>query len=124
MTVNHSRYMNKIRQLLLGAGRRGISQYELNQKTRTKILALDDLIQILNEWEAKQWVQTFQIRVNGTKKTKMWRATTELVAGFQNVHLRGITPKSEFVDLPPSSSDSPEESPSVSSKISAFQYRK
>lgn len=116
MTVNHNRYMLKIRQLLLGAGKKGMSQYELNQKTRTKHFKLPDMLQILEEWERKQWVQRFQIRVNGTKKTITWRATTELVAGFQNVHLRGITPKSEFVTAE-------EENPEEQSKISAFQFR-
>lgn len=120
MTASHPRYMQKIRLLLLGAGRKGISQYELNQKTRTKIFGLTDLLQILNEWETKQWVQTFKIRVNGNKKTVFWRATTELVAGFQNVHLRGITPKAEFVNVPePVQEGSPEEP----SKIDAFRYR-
>ncbi len=115
MNIDHSRYTNKIRQLLLGAGRVGISQYDLNQRTRTKFFKLPDMLQILEDWEARQWVQKFQIRVNGTRKTTMWRATTELVAGFQNVHLRGVTPKAEFAAEP--------ESPSEETKISAFRFR-
>lgn len=112
--LSHDRYMKKIRTLLLAAGRIGVSQYDLNQKTRTKFFALNDLLQVLNEWENRQWVQKFKMRVNGKRPTTMWRATTELVAGFANVHLKGVTPEAEMVDL---------ENPKEPLEIDAFQYR-
>lgn len=112
--LSPERYMRKVRTLLLAAGRVGVSQYELNQKTRTKFFHLVDLLQILDEWENRQWVQKFKMRVNGKRPTIMWRATTELVAGFANVHLKGISPESEMVDL---------ESPSEPLEIDAFRYR-
>ena len=111
--ANHQRYMNKIRSLLLGANREGISQYDLNQATRTKHFNVSAMLQILEEWERKQWVQSFKVRIYGKRPTTMWRATTLLVEGFQNVHLRGITPHSVMVE--PSEKEELE--------IDAFRYR-
>lgn len=109
--LSHERYMMKIRTLLVSAGRVGISQYDLNQATRTHFFKLPDLLQVLNEWEQRQWVQQFKIR-KASRPSIMWRGTTELVAGFANVHLKGVTPEMVF-----------EENPKEPLEIDAFRYR-
>lgn len=77
--ANIVRYSLKIRQLLLGAGQKGIGQWELNQKTRTKVFNTSDMLMILKEWEAKKWVDSHQVIVLGSKRpTTIWRATTLL----------------------------------------------
>lgn len=110
--ANQQRYAEKVRQLLIGAGLEGMSQYELNQKTRTRFFNVAALLQVLNEWERLGWVQAHRVRVYGTRKTTMWRATTKLVEGYANVHLRGITP--DIVT---------EESPKAPLEIDAFQLK-
>lgn len=76
---NIIRYSIKLRQLLLGAGQRGMSQWELNQRTRTKVFSTNDMLAILVEWENKRWVESFRITVLGAKRpTTIWRASTLL----------------------------------------------
>lgn len=76
--ANHHRYMVKVRQLLLGAGIEGISQYNLNQAVRTRAFNVEDLMLILNEWEKREWVQQFKMKLWAKRPTTIWRATTKL----------------------------------------------
>jgi hypothetical protein len=76
---SHWRYVCKVRQLLLGAGERGISFHDLNQLTRTKVFDQDDLREILNEWLLREWLQSFVVSTGARgRKPTIWRATTLL----------------------------------------------
>lgn len=111
-TANHARYVAKIRNLLLGAGREGISQYHLNQATRTKTFDVNSLLQVLIEWEGKKWVQCFKTHIYGKRRTTIWRATQLLVDAYTNVHLKGVTP-----DVP-----TEQQNPSEPLAINAFRF--
>src|SRR6266403_4565278 len=76
--VNQHRYTAKVRRTLLGAGVQGIGQYNLNQAVRTRYFNVDDLLLILNEWERRQWVQSFKINKLAKRPTTIWRATVLL----------------------------------------------
>lgn len=76
--ISRHRYATKLRQLLLGAGLEGISQYHLNQKSRTRAFSVSDMEEVLEDWLAKQWVQKFKVQLYAKRPTTMWRATTKL----------------------------------------------
>lgn len=102
----------KIRTLLLGAGLDGVTQYDLNQATRTRTFNSTSLLQVLEEWEGKKWVQRFKTHIYGKRRTTVWRATKLLQAEFANVHLRGVTP-----DVPLE-----KQSPSEPLAVNAFRF--
>lgn len=77
--ADYYRYVNRVRNILLGAGEEGITQHELNQKVRTPSWTVTPLYDLLTLWESKQYVQSFTIRpVGSTRNAKLWRATTKL----------------------------------------------
>ena len=90
--VSEWRYRVKIRQLLLGAGLEGISQYHLNQKTRTRHFSVEDMETVLSDWEEKEWVQKFKVQLFAKKPTTMWRATTKLRDEWNNITFDGDVP--------------------------------
>lgn len=75
---SHAKYVMNVRRTLLGAGERGIKFHDLNQLTRTKYLAQDDLRELLEEWKLREWVQSFLITGNRGRAPTIWRATTKL----------------------------------------------
>lgn len=90
--ANHGNYLNKIRHVLLSAGTQGISQHMLNQLTRTKIFQTDDLLEALNEWENRHWVQAFKVKGLSKHPKTMWRATTKLRDEWSNLIIDGELP--------------------------------
>ena len=76
--ANHRRYIEKLRYKLLAAGTQGLSQYELNQVTRTKVFSSNHMLEQLEEWEMKGWVQKFRVKGISKHPKTMWRATTAL----------------------------------------------
>ena len=82
---SHAKYMMRVRQTLLGRGERGIAFHDLNQATRTKYLAQDDLRELLEEWKLREWVQSFLITGGRGRAPTIWRATTKLRDEYANV---------------------------------------
>lgn len=76
--VNHYQYVQKVRHALLAAGEEGITQHNLNQKTRTKIFTSTDLDLVLEEFRTRKWVEEFRVRRLTKHRTIIWRATTLL----------------------------------------------
>lgn len=76
--ANHFNYIERVRMCLITAGTTGISQHDLNQKTRTKIFQRDDMMAILLEWKGRGWVQSFKVKGMSKHPKTMWRATTKL----------------------------------------------
>jgi hypothetical protein len=89
--VDHFQYISKVRRYLLGAGEQGISQSELNQKVRTRIYGADDLLELLEEWEKRSWVQKFRVKRGSRAVAYIWRATTLLRDDF-SVPIEGKLP--------------------------------
>lgn len=90
--ANHSKYLAKMRHTLLAAGTIGISQHDLNQKTRTKIFQKDDMMAALLEWEGRHWVQSFKVTGLSKHEKTMWRATTKLRDEWSSLHIEGDLP--------------------------------
>lgn len=82
---SHAKYMMRVRQVLLGRGERGIKFHDLNQLTRTKYLANDDLHELLDEWKLREWVQSFLITGSRGRAPTIWRATTKLRDEYAHV---------------------------------------
>lgn len=84
------RYKQKVRLILLGAGMNGIPFYDLNQKSRTKVFTQQDLEELINEWETRDWVQVFNPFDPTTKRRKkVVRATTLLRDEWSNLRIEG-----------------------------------
>lgn len=118
---SHAKYMMRVRQTLLGHGERGIAFHDLNQLTRTKYLANDDLRELLEEWKLREWVQSFLITGSRGRAPTIWRATTKLRDEYAMVSADGKI-------LIPSISDQPDpaeqqEDPVVGNFRDAFQLR-
>ena len=90
--VSYFRYKTKLRHILLGAGLEGISQFNLNQKMRTRHFDVSDMNSILAEWEEKEWVQQFKLTMFTKRPTTMWRATTKLRDEWANIKIEGDLP--------------------------------
>jgi hypothetical protein len=80
------RYTQKLRHILLGAGLEGISQFHLNQKSRTRIFSVSDMMEVLEEWESREWVQKFKTQLFAKRPTTIWRATTKLRDEWSTIH--------------------------------------
>lgn len=90
--ISRYRYMAKLRHTLLGAGLEGISQFNLNQKVRTRYFGVPDMMEILSEWEDREWVQRFKTRLFAKRPTTIWRATTKLRDEWNNIRVEGELP--------------------------------
>lgn len=90
--ANHYSYISKVRLILLGSGTQGISQHDLNQKTRTKIFQTEHLLDLLEEWEKRQWVQKFRVRGHTGHAKMTWRATTKLRDDWSSLEIDGELP--------------------------------
>jgi hypothetical protein len=90
--ASHGGYLNKLRLVLLGAGTQGISQHDLNQKTRTKIFQSEDLSAALMEWESRGWVQSFKMTGLSKHPKTIWRATTKLRDDWSSLVIDGDLP--------------------------------
>lgn len=90
--ANHFNYLTKLRHTLLAAGTQGLSQHDLNQKTRTKIFQKDDMLAALLEWENRDWVQRFKVTGISKHPKTMWRATTKLRDEWSSLHIDGELP--------------------------------
>lgn len=86
---SHAKYLMRVRQTLLGRGERGIKFHDLNQLTRTKYLAQDDLRELLEEWKLREWVQSFLITGGRGRAPTIWRATTKLRDEYAHVTADG-----------------------------------
>lgn len=87
---------------MLASGTQGISQHDLNQATRTKIFQTEHLLDLLDEWERREWVQRFRVKgVSGWPKI-MWRATTKLRDEWSSLQIDGELPTQALpgTDLP------------------------
>lgn len=90
--ANHGNFTKKLRLILLGAGTTGVAQHILNQKTRTKIFQRDQMVEILDEWQIRGWVQKFVV-VGLSKHPKVvWRATTKLRDEWSSLQISGELP--------------------------------
>lgn len=100
--ASHAKYIMRVRQTLLGRGERGISFHDLNQLTRTKYLAQDDLHELLDEWKLREWVQSFLITGNRGRAPTIWRATTKLRDEYAHVSEDGniFIPSEDQPDQP------------------------
>lgn len=78
-TPSFGRFATKIRDVLLGAGLDGIDKYTLGQKCRTRIFSVKDMDTVLEAWENAGLIERFNVRVYGTRKSVMVRATDELL---------------------------------------------
>lgn len=90
--ANHGNFLAKLRHVLLAAGTQGLSQHELNQKTRTKIFQKDDMMAALTEWENRHWVQCFKMTGISRHPKTMWRATTKLRDEWSSLVIDGELP--------------------------------
>lgn len=99
--VNHFQYVQKIRHALLAAGEEGITQHNLNQKTRTKIFTSTDLDLVLEGFKQRRWVEEFRVRRLTKHRIIMWRATTLLRDDWQPM-VEGELPTGPAVELPAS----------------------
>lgn len=118
---SHAKYIMRVRQTLLGRGERGISFHDLNQLTRTKYLAQDDLHLLLDEWKLREWVQSFLITGNRGRAPTIWRATTKLRDEYAHVTSDGKIFIPE--DLSDVQSEEQQEDPVVGNFRDAFRYR-
>ena len=91
--ANHGNYLSKLRHKLLSAGTTGISQYNLNQSTRTKVFQTDDMLEALQEWEHRGWVQSFRVTGLSKHPKTMWRATTKLRDEWSSLVIDGDLPR-------------------------------
>ncbi len=89
--ANHFSYQQKIRRVLLGAGLAGISRSKLNQKTRTRVFSAPQLIEIIDGWRAKGWVEVFMVP-NQYRDETIYRATTALRDEFSSFSVEGELP--------------------------------
>ena len=79
------RYAEKVREVLLAADINGISQHELNQRTRTHLFGASDLAQLLDDWRHKRWVDLFVNPHNTKRPVKIWRASKLLLQDWPKV---------------------------------------
>ena|SRR5882672_312283 len=84
---SHWRYIQKVRQVLLGRGERGIKFHDLNQLTRTKVFKQDDLRELLIAWKLRDWVQSFLITGQRGRVPTIWRATTLLRDNWSSLNI-------------------------------------
>lgn len=70
-------FAEHIRRELLAAGTTGITQREIQQRTRTPRFTLDDIKFVLEAWRKRGWVDKYHIRSRGPTKI-LWRATQKL----------------------------------------------
>lgn len=72
----------KLRQELLGAGLDGYKHVDLILKCRTKIFKQPEIMEILNDWNNRDLIQRFEVRMAHSKKpVTIWRATKLLIDG-------------------------------------------
>ena len=90
--ANHGNYLSKLRHVLLSAGTQGLSQHMLNQLTRTKVFQTDDMMEALQEWENRYWVQSFKVKGLSKHPKTMWRATTKLRDEWSSLVIDGELP--------------------------------
>lgn len=76
--ANHWHYIQKLRRMLLGAGTVGLSQSDLNQRSRTKVFQVEHMLETLEEWKRRGWVQSFRVRGPSGHPMMIWRATNKL----------------------------------------------
>lgn len=82
----HQRMKIKLRRVLISAGLEGMSQRDLTSKCRTynpksnrNGATVADVVDVLNDWRVRKWVQVFSVTKGYSKKpTRVWRATTDL----------------------------------------------
>jgi hypothetical protein len=84
---SHWRYIQKVRQVLLGRGERGIKFHDLNQLTRTKVFKQDDLRELLIAWKLREWVQSFLVTGQRGRAPTIWRATTLLRDDWSSLNI-------------------------------------
>ena len=79
MPASSVRYAKKVRSILLSCGADGIKQSHLYLKTKTPSFPVQELLDLLEIWRMRQWVQRFQVTPLGSRRTAtIWRATTKL----------------------------------------------
>lgn len=86
--ANHYQYISKLRHILLASGTQGISQHELNQRSRTKVFTREHMLDTLEEWRLRDWVQAFKFAGLSKHPKTMWRATTRLRDDWSRFHLQ------------------------------------
>ncbi len=83
--LNFSRFVSKIRDILLGAGETGIEKNTLSQLVRTKKFSIEDLNLVLEEWNRAGLIDYYQARANNVKKSQIVRATDQLIHKWDQV---------------------------------------
>ena len=53
------RYADRVRNMLLSADTRGITQRELHQRSRTPNYNLKDLVMLMDAWQKRGWVDKY-----------------------------------------------------------------
>ena len=72
-----------LRVKLIGAGSQGIPHSKLTQQCKTRLFSIDDIIEILEEWREKGFVQKFVTKPSHSKRpVTVWRAT-QLILGLR-----------------------------------------
>ena len=73
---DRSRLKNKIKNLLTEAESEGIIHTTLIDKVRTRAFPAEEIRTILQDWNTRQLVQCFEVKLATSKKpVKIWRAT-------------------------------------------------
>lgn len=72
-----------LRTKLIAAGSQGITQTEITQKCRTKLFGIPEIVEILDEWREKGFIQKFITKPSHSKRpVTVWRAT-QLILGLR-----------------------------------------
>lgn len=85
MTTSDMRYAERVRQLLLAADSSGITQHDLNQRSRTKHYNAKTLEEMLEYWRTRRWVERFTNRHVAKRPITIWRATDLLLTEWPQV---------------------------------------